>query len=360
MTPTGPSDEAADEVLERRAREVEQASSALGRRLVVAVLLGVLVYGVLVVVRGASAISAELARFAWLSFAGACALSLVNYGLRFLKWGYYLRVLDVRGVPKWESFACFLSGFVLTVTPGKIGEVFKSYVLYRLRGVPMVRTAPVVVAERVTDLLGIIVLITLGGATFPGGLVWAALGATAVAFLLTIIASPKVAKALLSPWPRLPGVAGRVAAHVVPKVEQGLASLRTLTAPRHLVVPSLLSIVGWGLEGVGTWWVLQGFGAGLDLPKAAFSYATATLAGALVPVPGGLGVTEKILEESMVRLGGVPGAVATASMLLTRLATLWFAVLVGFAALFALQLLRPGLLGARPVPTPAEPSGDKS
>lgn len=62
----------------------------------------------------------------------------------------------------------------------------------------------------------------------------------------------------------------------------------------------------------------------------------------------------------MVRLGGVPGAVATASMLLTRLATLWFAVLVGFAALFALQLLRPGLLGARPVPKPEDHSGDKS
>jgi hypothetical protein len=39
----------------------------------------------------------------------------------------------------------------------------------------------------------------------------------------------------------------------------------------------------------------------------------------------------------MARLGGVPAATATASMILIRFATLWFAVAVGFAALGLLR-----------------------
>ena len=65
-----------------------------------------------------------------------------------------------------------------------------------------------------------------------------------------------------------------------------------------------------------------------------------------MPVPGGLGVTEKVLQQSMVTLGGIPTAVATATMLLGRLATLWFAVLLGFVALFLLRLRYPRLLAS--------------
>lgn len=76
-----------------------------------------------------------------------------------------------------------------------------------------------------------------------------------------------------------------------------------------------------------------------------FFYATATLAGALIPVPGGLGVAEGLLQSQFVQLGGVAPGPATASMLLIRLATLWWAVVVGFVALGILRGRYPGLLG---------------
>ncbi|MBL8740248.1 MAG: flippase-like domain-containing protein, partial [Myxococcales bacterium] len=274
-----------------------------------------------------------------------------NYALRFLKWEYYLAVLGVarradgtRALPLGESALVFLSGFVLTVTPGKVGEVFKSLVLAEIRGIAMVKTAPIVVAERLTDLLGIIVLIALGGSTFRGGIAWAVAGAVVVASLLAIVLVPPFSRALLWPLSRLPGALGRIGGRVVPKVELALASLRAISRPRHLVIPSLLSICGWALEGVGVSLILRAFGNGLGTLQAMFFYATATLAGALIPVPGGLGVTEKILEESMVAIGGVPGPVATAAMILGRLATLWFAVVVGFLALGILRLRYPSLL----------------
>lgn len=329
--------------------KANQGHGNLARRLLVVVLAGVVLYGALVVVRGASKIQAELAHFAWWTFAAACGLSLVNYGFRFLKWEYYLGVLELRRTPSgerafpvWESWLVFLSGFVLTVTPGKVGEMFKSLVLFEIRGVPMTKTAPIVVAERVTDLVGVIALITIGGSAFPGGLIWAGVGTAFVLLILLVVAAPPVRALLLNPWTRLPGAAGALAKRVVPRVEAAVAPLKGMTSPKHLVVPSLLSVVGWALEGIGVYLIVGGFGSRLDVFRSMFFYATATLAGAVVPIP--IGVPEKVLEESMVAIGGVPGPVATATMILARLATLWFAVVVGFVALGLLRMKYPALL----------------
>ena len=90
--------------------------------------------------------------------------------------------------------------------------------------------------------------------------------------------------------------------------------------------------------------ILSGFDAGAPFSVAVFFYATATLAGAIVPLPGGLGVTETIMQEGLVLLGGVDQGPATASMILTRFATLWWAVAVGFLALAALKARFPGFL----------------
>ena len=112
------------------------------------------------------------------------------------------------------------------------------------------------------------------------------------------------------------------------------------------------------MEGFGVYVLLRGFGVGSASPlSAAFSYATATLAGALVPVPGGLGVTEKVLEETMIHAASVTVGVARAAMLLSRLATLWLAVGIGFAAFALLRRRYRGLFATTTTLTPVSAAG---
>ncbi len=342
--------------------------SRTARRVISVMLLAVAVYGGFVLYGGIGKIAQSLEHFAWWTFGAACGLAFFNYVLRFFKWEYYLSILGIRGIPKGESFLTFLSGFVLTITPGKVGEVFKSIILFQLRGVPIERTAPIVVAERVTDLIGVIVLIAVGSLSFQGGLaiVLASAGAAAVLALLVFVSSPRLARAFLDLLPRLPGPLGRRLGPIVHKIEESLDKLRDLTTPRRLVWPTLLSICAWTSEGVALWIILRGFGQHAPLPLTAFFYATATLAGALIPVPGGLGVTDGLLEQQMARLGGVPTSIALAAMLLVRFATLWFAVAVGFVALGILRATRRLTLGAPPgaapgsAPKPPRLSGEAS
>jgi uncharacterized protein (TIRG00374 family) len=321
----------------------------LVRRLLGAALLGVVVYGVFVFYRGYWAIGAQLAVFRWEYFGAALALTFGNYVLRFLKWEFYLARLEIRGIPKLDSFLTFLSGFVLTVTPGKVGEVFKSLVLAETHGVPGPRTAPIVVAERLTDLIGIIGLVIVGSLGFQGGLLWAGLGAAAVVVALGMIASRSVPDAIVRWMEARHGALMRLA----PRVKAAWESLRLLTSPGALLLPTVLSLISWAMEGLSLWVLLQGFGVtSASLPMAMFFYATSQLAGALIPVPGGLGVTEGSLEQQLTRLGGVPMATATSAMILVRIATLWFAVALGFLSLALLRLRFPRLLSGERSPDP--------
>jgi uncharacterized membrane protein YbhN (UPF0104 family) len=310
------------------------------RRLLFGVLLGVLLYGAAVLYSGYHQLRAAMVEFHASAFGAALGLASLNYCLRFGKWQYYLRRLGV-SIPTRDSALVFLSGFVLTITPGKLGEVFKSAVLARTHGVPAERTAPIVVAERLTDVVAIVLWVALGSAGFCGGRLWAGLGTLAVAAGLVAVLWQAPVRWLFA---RLSGGRG---GSWVPKLERAYDSLRVVASPGALAWPVLLSVVGWGLEGVALHTLLGGFGQAPTLSFSLFFYATATLAGALIPVPGGLGVTEAMIHEQLVHLAGTPEPVAAASMILIRLATLWWAVLLGFVALGLLRLLFPLQLGAK-------------
>src|SRR6185369_10672403 len=134
---------------------------------------------------------------------------------------------------------------VLTITPGKVGEVFKSAVLAKTHGVAVERTASIVIADRLTDVIGIVLLIVAGSATFPEGRLWATAGACAVALGLLFILWQRPALWLCDRLEQQPGKLARL----VPKLRHALASLRLLAKPSSLVVPTVLSVLAWGAEG---------------------------------------------------------------------------------------------------------------
>jgi uncharacterized membrane protein YbhN (UPF0104 family) len=311
------------------------------KRVIVAMLLGVAVYAAFALYTGFDRMAGSLGNFRWSSFALALLLSSFNYLLRFGKWQYYLRRLGVRGVRPFDSLLVFLSGFVLTVTPGKVGEVFKSAVLAKTHGVPAAQTAPIVIADRLTDVIAIVILIMIGSTTFQGGFGWAIAGTLAVGCGLLAILWQTPTLAALSFLAQRRGFLGRIA----PKLVEAYASLRILAAPVALLWPTLLSVIGWGAEALALFLIVRGFGEELPLGRSMFFYSTSTLAGALIPVPGGLGIVEGMIREQLVRLSAVAEGSATASMMLIRFATLWWSVALGFAALGWLRLRFPRELG---------------
>jgi len=105
-------------------------------------------------------VSAAVGKVGLLGILLALSLSLVNYGLRFLRWQAYLRALGhaVRWRP---SLRIYLAGFALTTTPGKAGETLRS-VLLKPWGMPYSQSLAAFFSERLSDLLGVVLLTLIG------------------------------------------------------------------------------------------------------------------------------------------------------------------------------------------------------
>jgi uncharacterized membrane protein YbhN (UPF0104 family) len=265
------------------------------------------------------------------------SLAAGNYVLRVVRWHYYLSCIDV-SLPVGESAVIFLSGFVMSVTPGKVGEVFKSLLLYESRGVSMVRSAPIVVAERLTDLIALVMLTALGSLTFEHGPAIAATGAVGVAGLVAVCAYRPLGELLLSVGEKLPLIS-----KISHRLREAYESLLSMLRPAPLLLGTLIALMAWGMECGALYAIVHGF-PGVKLPwlAAVFAYSASTIAGAVAMMPGGLGVTEGSMTAFLQALGGktMPPAVASAATILVRVATLWFAVAIGLAAFGIYKLMR--------------------
>src|SRR5260221_12952983 len=102
-----------------------------------------------------------LARFRWEFLPLILGLTLFNYFGRFIKWQYYLRRLKI-SIDWRKSLLIFISGLSMAITPGKVGELLKCYLLKRSTGEAISRTSPIVVAERLTDGVAMIGLAATG------------------------------------------------------------------------------------------------------------------------------------------------------------------------------------------------------
>ena len=321
----------------------------LRTRLLISLLLGALVFAGLSAYADLNSVLASLGAFRWQYLPVVLLLVSCNYGLRFLKWQYYLRLIGVDGLSVRDSALTYFSGLGMVVTPGKVGEWLKCYLLRELHGTPFSRSAPIILAERLTDSLGLVILGAAGLVVF--GDAWPAFFVIVFggALMFLMARHRPLARWILGHLDRLP-----LLSRLSRPAESFYESSYTLLSPVALLSMTLLSVVSWGFEVIAFYVVLLGVGAegGADLLlKASFILPAATLASALLLTPGGLGVAEggiTGLSQVLLDLSRGDAAVAT---LVIRFGTLWFGVIVGLIALvFVSRVMRQRATGAPPDP----------
>ena len=306
------------------------------RLLIIVVVAGVAVFAGFSIYADVGELGDRLAGFGWWAFGAALALALCNYLIRFIRWSLYLRKREIecsRGI----SSLTFLSGFALSITPGKVGELIKSYLLRASAGVPVSRSASIVVAERVTDLLALLVLGLVGSAVYGVATEMIVIGGALMVVGLVVISWPRLAHALID-LVSTPKPLERFRSRLYTFYD----GLIELVRPLPLAWGTALGIAAWRAECLGFALIVSAFpGAEVSLGLATLIYATTTIAGALSFLPGGLLVTEAAMTAFLVNSSNLDEPTAVAATILTRLATLWFAVVIGLLALAALRRIAP-------------------
>lgn len=219
----------------------------------------------------------------------------------------------------------------MSVTPGKMGELLKAYFVKQISGTPISRTAPIIFAERITDFISLVIIGLVGAYVYDYGRNIVLAVGIFFLLLIVIISNKNIALPIINQFEKI-----KFLRKYLLNIHAAYESSYLLLRPLPLFYMTMLSFVSWSFECLGYHVILTNFEVDLSYLWASFSYAFATIVGAVSMLPGGLGLTEGSLTYMLIQKS-YSKEVAVASTFIIRAVTLWFAVLVGIISVSLYQ-----------------------
>ena len=281
--------------------------------------------------------------YPWLILVPMILLKFMSWFFRFLEWHYFLGVVGAQDkISLFDSAVLFVAGFSMAVSPGKVAEVLKAVILKTKTGVPIARSAPVVIAERVVDGLAVIILafiaiLLAGNEGIQLGEGYRLLIITSTALLVTgliVVQIRPLAYFCLGILKRLPLV-HRLYEPLIAFYESSNEIFRL----KHMIPTTFFGMVAAVGDAIGFVIIVSGFGVEVTLPlflQAMVIVSLASAIGALSGIPNGAGITEVSVSALLLAIVApqnpvITPAVAATAALIEGFFHKWFRVFVGLA-----------------------------
>ena len=287
----------------------------------IGLIVGVIIYFALAVYGDYEKVLAAISSFHMEYIPVLLALAFTNYLLRAFKWHYFFKVLRM-DISFKENLWVFLSGLFMSVTPGKFGEVWKSWLIRDLRGYDLHRTVPIVFMDRITDVVAMLTLASFGVFVFKVSILSFPLVVAILLSMLIVLRSKTIMLKMLDRSERFESI------------RKAYLSSLDLLCLKPFILTVLISLVAWFMECLAFYLTFKGLSVEAGLFESTFIYAISSIAGALTMLPGGLGVTEASLAELSSHLTMLDKSITIAATFIIRIVTLWFAVGVGAISYF--------------------------
>ena len=258
-------------------------------------------------------------------------LSFISYAIRYARWHWLLRRAS-SPTPIGLGFLAYLSGFAFTATPGKVGELVRIRYFQPL-GIHPTRVLAAFVFERAFDLIAITLIAALAIQDSRLFLLLIAFVSGVLAAVVTMALRPQCLGWFIVVLRRR-GL--RRVVRLARTLRDGLSGCRIWLTPLDVLLALVYGLLAWGLAALAFVWLLQQLDVHLPLGTALSIYPTAMLAGAASMLPAGIGTTE-VTIVALLALNAVPLGIATLAAVGIRFASLWLAVVCGFAALGLLE-----------------------
>ena len=256
-------------------------------------------------------------------------ISLVTSGwfVIFVRWHLLLKNSKIF-IPKKDSLLIFFSGFALAVIPGKAGDLIKSQLLKTKFGIPRSRTVPIVILEQLYTVIGLVFLSFFGIWYFELGMYVIGFSAALLVFVFVLISNRKIFNKvvlLLGKW--------KFTSKFVEPLSSSYDTIKKSIRGPIAFYASALTAIFWLIEAVVVYFVLLSFGVdNIEFLKVIPTYTTSLMLGFLSFLPMGGGVVEGSLA-SFFSLHGIDISLSLTLVVIIRLFTRWYGVIVGFFAL---------------------------
>jgi glycosyltransferase 2 family protein len=299
-----------------------KSPEAIIQKLFVGIILGIIVIACLLLLADLKKVVHTITTMPVHLLLLAFLFTFCSYMLRLWKWNTFA---------KWSNFsigwkdnaAIFFIGLMMSITPGKAGELLKSYLMQKKANIPYAESLPIVIYDRLTDLLAMIALIGIGLLVYPFGIPSLIVLVVLIILFFILIQRRAIVHRLID-WITKPSKLNRFRVTLGRFYNQTLLFMRF----RYLSFAFMVSFFAWLLECFSLYLIIQAIGVDVSFIASILTFSLGTLAGALSMIPGGLGAAEGSIAGLLIHFG-VAGSVAVSISLVIRFVTLWFGVILG-------------------------------
>lgn len=267
--------------------------------------------------------------------ASAAALTLASISLKAFRWQTLLKGIKIR-IPFSLAFSSFISATSISLlTPGRMGEPVRGLILKKKNGTNFSETLPLIITERVLDLIvalsfaiaGIFIMGSALSAEIQFFLKFSAVVSTAaLAIVLAALFSEKFGRKLVAIFLKIPKTA-----KLKPKIEHVAESFYVSSRkikPAAIIPVFALTILTWVIEGAILFFAVKSIGFDMDLVAAVEIISLTQIIGLVSSLPGGLGSVETVLTLLILPfLIALPAA--SAATIIYRFASLWVGMAIG-------------------------------
>ncbi len=295
------------------------------KKIVLTLLFGILLYSLFTIFADARKIFSLAFKFNWGLLPLLITLSLLNYLLRAVRFHYLLAKINVK-MELLTSLKIFLSGISMTLTPGKTGEIIKAYLVKKHSGNKFSEMIPLIIFERFTDGVAMIILATAGVYFYHNFTVFLILSLIPPFLFYFLIKSRKhILKLVKLLEKRIPKL--QVLEHAIVFFDNA----EILITPKIFSIATIISLAAWFLEGYALFTIINFYlpYSFKNLFLALFIFSFSSIAGFFALIPGGLGVAEGSITYLATLFFKLPLSKAIFITLLFRSVTLWFGVILG-------------------------------
>ena len=299
----------------------------LDNRLILVLVAVVVIYAIFLFISDFSIISEKISNFKINYLPLILFLVSASWTPLFIKWHFLLKNCEIH-VPLKKSILVFLSGPAFEITPGQIGALVKSQILKTSSNIPRTKTVPIIVVEKVYDLIGAVLASIIGIVILgmePHLIVIAILVLVTIFFFVYYRPASEIFFKQITKR--------KFFSKYVENISDFYEIVHKSTNVKVATTCILLALTYWFMVSAAAYYTLIAFDINiLDYLKVLAIYATSTLLGAISFIPAGIGITEGSIT-GLFTLNGIDVSTALILSVMIRVLTLWYTVGVGFVAL---------------------------
>ena len=299
----------------------------LDNRLILIFIAAIGIYAIFLFLSDFSIISEKISNFKINYLPLILLLVSVSWIPIIIKWHFLLKNCEL-DVPLTKSIAVFFAGIAFEITPGQIGTLMKSQILKTSCNIPRTKTVPIVVVEKMYDLIGAILASIIGIVILGMDFYLIIIAILALVVIFFFMFYRPASEILFKRITKTKFFSKRV-----DNISEFNKIIQKSTNVKIATICILLGVTYWFTVSTAAYYTLIAFDVNvLDYLTVFAIYTTSILLAAISFIPAGIGVAEGSIAGQLT-LNGIGVSTALILSVMIRIFTLWYAVGVGFIML---------------------------